>query len=664
MCGIVGRVNARPEAAVDGAALAAATRLLVHRGPDGEGLYLRGNVGLGHRRLAIVDVAHGAQPMASDDGRLQVVFNGEIYNHAQLRAELRARGARFHTSSDTEVLLHGYEAWGDELPKRLRGMFAFAIWDGARQRLLLARDRVGIKPLYWTRVGEDLLFSSEVKALFAFGDVPRRFDETELSSYLALRYVPAPRTLFTGIERLEPGHLITFERGRLVQRRYWDLPVTASTDRRGGEAAVDANEEADRLIELLRDTVRMHLMGEVPVGLLLSGGIDSTAVGWAMKAAGTRHFKSFAVGYDGAKESELSWARQAARALGSEHREVRVSAVDFRDELPNLVWHLDEPNADGACIPLMLLSRRAREEVTVVLSGEGADELYAGYGAYPRMLAMDRARALLGPMAETASATGLRFLKDARARKYLGLLGRPLSRHYFGVGRGFRDELLCEAFGPQALEQLAARFEPLWRHTEGAPPLHRLLYNDTRVWLPDDLLAKADKMTMATAVELRVPFLDHVMLEHAWSLPPRMKLRGSVGKWLLRKALRGRIPQAILDRPKRGFPVPLGNWLRTSLHEACRERLLASDGTARGLLGARFLQRLLDEHRKGQNDRTEELYALWVFEEWRRAFFSPDAARPQRPLRNVLRNAGACEAGRGEGVVARDSSSPAAALFA
>ncbi len=637
MCGIVGRINARPESPVDGAALAAATRLLVHRGPDGEGLHLRGPVGLGHRRLAIVDVAQGAQPMASDDGRLQVVFNGEIYNHAALRRELTARGARFRTGSDTEVLLHGYDAWGEELPRRLRGMFAFAIWDGGRGRLLLARDRVGIKPLYWTRVDEDLLFSSEVKALFAFPDVPRRFDEAELPAYLALRYVPAPRTLFAGIERLEPGCLLTFERGRLRHRRYWDLPVEASSTRPGGEGAVDAAEEADRLIELLRETVGMHLMGEVPVGLLLSGGIDSTAVGWAMKAAGARRFKSFAVGYDGVKESELSWARQAARALGAEHREVRVSAVDFRDELPGLVWHLDEPNADGACIPLMLLSRRARQEVTVVLSGEGADELYAGYGTYPRMLAMERARTLLGPAAGAVSSAGLRFAKDARARKYLGLLGRPLSQHYFGVGRGFRDELLTEAFGPSALEGLAARFEGMWRHTEGAPALHRLLYQDTRVWLPDDLLAKADRMTMATAVELRVPFLDHVMIEHAWSLPPRLKLRGGVGKWLLRRALRGRVPDAILGRPKRGFTVPLGSWLRTSLHEPCRERLLASDGTARGLLGTRFLHRLLDEHRRGENDRTEELYALWVFEEWRRAFFSPDAARPQRTPRNVLR---------------------------
>jgi asparagine synthase (glutamine-hydrolysing) len=631
MCGIVGRANARQDSAVDGAALAAAKRLLVHRGPDGEGIYLRGAVGLGHRRLAVVDVAQGAQPMGTADGRLQVVFNGEIYNHAALRTELTARGARFHTTSDTEVLLHGYDAWGDDLPRRLRGMFAFALWDARARRLVMVRDRVGIKPLYWTRVGEDLLFASEVKALFAFPDVPRRFDDAQLPSYLALRYVPGPGTLFEGIRRLEPGCQLTFESGQVRVRRYWDIPVEAQEHRRG---RVDEVEEADRLAELLRDTTRMHLMGEVPVGILLSGGVDSTAVGWAMKAAGASTLKSFAVGYDGEKESELGWARVAARALGTEHREVRVSAVDLRDELPSLVWHQDEPNADGACIPLMLLSRRAREEVTVVLSGEGADELYAGYGTYPRMLAVETARRALGPWASRAAAASSRLWRDGRARKYLRLLGRPLQAHYFGIGRGFGDELLTEAFGPRAVDALAARFEPFWARTRGADTLSRLLYNDTRVWLPDDLLAKADRMTMAAAVELRVPFLDHVVLEHAWSLPAAQKLRGMTGKWLLRRALQGKIPEAILRRPKRGFPVPLGNWLRTSLHDACRQRLLASDAVVRGVFGSRFLHRLLEEHRSGSADRTEELYALWVFEEWRRGFFSPDTTRP---VRNVLR---------------------------
>jgi asparagine synthase (glutamine-hydrolysing) len=647
MCGIVGRVNASRDKPIVAEELRAATRSLVHRGPDGEGLFWRGHAGLGHRRLSIVDVAGGAQPISNADGSTTVVLNGEIYNYRELRRELAARGFDFRTRSDTEVIVHGYDAWGEAVVDHLRGMFAFAIWDARRERLLLARDRLGIKPLYWARAGSDLVFASEIKALFAFPDVPRALDDAHFAAYLALRYVPAPDTLFHGIRRLEPAHLLLFENGRLNLTRYWDLPVEAPPARHWNE-----KEEADRLAQLLVEATRMHLMGEVPVGLFLSGGIDSTAVGWAMKANGVQRLKSFSVGFDSPSdpESELAWARAAASALGAEHREVRVTAADFRDGLADLVYFLDEPNADGACIPLMHLARRAREEVVVVLSGEGADEALAGYPIYRRMLAIDRLRAAGGRLLSFAAAASMRRLfRNAKLRKYVSMLRQPMEARYLGVGRAFGDELLVETFGPRALDEVVSRFVPLWARTEGAPALTRMLYNDTRVWLPDDLLIKADKMAMSSAIELRVPFLDHVMVENAWRLPAAMKIRNGVGKHLLRRAMEGRIPEAILRRPKRGFPVPIGRWLRTTLHAPCRERLLAADSSARTLVGPRMLQRLLDEHRQGIADRTEELHALWVYEEWHRTWLAPRWGNTDRNVMKPASRAGLWQAPAGPG---------------
>ncbi|HCF61772.1 MAG TPA: hypothetical protein DFS52_27715, partial [Myxococcales bacterium] len=384
----------------------------------------------------------------------------------------------------------------------------------------------------------------------------------------------------------------------------------------------DAVEESEALTQLILEAVRLRLMAEVPVGLFLSGGIDSTAVGWAMRQAAPSSLKSFAVGYEGDSEGELAWARKAAEALGTEHREVLVDCALFRDSLAKLAWHLDEPISDGACIPLMQLAKRARDEVVVVLSGEGADEVLAGYPIYARMLLMERARAVGGRSLERALAVAGRGARHPKLRRYLDLARRPLPERYLGVGRAFDDALVARHFGPRALKGLFERLEPLWRRTQGAHPLHRMLYNDTKVWLPDDLLLKADKTTMAWAVELRVPFLDHELLESAWSLPPELKLKGTVGKHLLRMSMAGKIPEGILRRKKKGFPVPLTRWLRAELYEPCRERLLASGSVSRGILGAAAIEGLLEEHRSGRVDRREELYALWLLEEWHEAFLT------------------------------------------
>ncbi len=635
MCGIVGRINADRQSRVDSAQLRAATDLLAHRGPDGEGFFLEGNVGFGHRRLAVVDLAGGAQPLCNEDGSVWVTFNGEIYNHLALRSELEAAGHRFATRSDTEVLVHGYEQWGDELTSRLRGMFAFAIWDRRRRRGLLVRDRLGIKPLYWTRAGGDLLFASEIKALFAFPDVRRALGEARVPEYLALRYVPGPYTLFDGIERLQPGHALSFQNGELRIWQFWDVPVSAQTSERDERSE---SEESERFTANLLESVRMRLMGDVPVGLFLSGGIDSTAVAWAMKQADPSVLKSFSIGFEGDSQEEVSFARMAAQAIGTEHREVTMSSGQFRDSLAELAWHLDEPVSDGACIPLMHLAKRAWEEVVIVLSGEGADELLAGYGIYGKMMAIERAQALGGRPFKAIAGLAMDRVSEPKLRKYLAMARQPIEERYFGVGRAFGDELLSRAFGPSALKNLVSRFAPSWRATQGEPTLHRLLYNDTKIWLPDDLLIKADKMTMAWAVELRVPFLDHVLLESAWRLPPRFKLHHGVGKRLLRTSMRDKIPSSILRRPKRGFPLPLGQWLRGPLHDACREELLAAGSAVRGIVEHALLKQLLEEHRRGSVDRTEEIYALWLYEAWHRAYISPKAIAPRRGLTRQRRS--------------------------
>ncbi|MBI5548001.1 MAG: asparagine synthase (glutamine-hydrolyzing), partial [Deltaproteobacteria bacterium] len=530
--------------------------------------------------------------------------------------------------SDTEVIVHGYEEWGDELPNRLRGMFAFGLWDGREKRLLLARDRLGIKPLYWTLTsGGDLVFASEIKALFAFPDVRRELCSSRLADYFALRYVPGPDTLFAGIQRLQPGHRLVFKDGALDQRQFWDVPVDAG--REDGRPR-DEIEEAEALTQELLESVRLRLMSEVPVGVFLSGGIDSTAVAWAMNQADPSALKSFAVGYEGDSEGELAWARMAAQDLGTEHRQVTVDSAAFRDSMEDLAWHLDEPLSDGACIPLMHLAKRAREEVVVVLSGEGADEVLAGYPIYSKMLALERMRAVGGRALDRLVGLAAKGPWPVKVNRYLRLAGKPLKSRYLGVGRAFDDASIAAHFGPRALDEIAERNAPRWSRTQGLDPLHRMLYLDTKVWLPDDLLLKADKMTMAWAIELRVPFLDHELLGFAWSLPSRLKLARGVGKRLLRTSMAGKIPSAILGRPKKGFPVPLTRWLRTDLYEPCRARLLALGSASRDIFGARALERMLEEHRRGEVDRREELFALWVFEEWHATYLGRGARERER----------------------------------
>jgi asparagine synthase (glutamine-hydrolysing) len=625
MCGIAGRIAADPLAHLDASQVQAMCDLMAHRGPDGFGVHDAGQAVLGHRRLSIIDLAAGKQPLSGCGGHVWVTFNGEIFNHTLLRGELEARGHRFVTHSDTEVLVHGWEEWGDALPSKLRGMFAFCIWDSRTHTAFIVRDRLGKKPLYLARVGQDLVFASEAKALFIYPEIERRLDPQQLAAYLTLRYVPGPTTLFEGVTRLQPGHMLTFHNGAIQERAFWDLPIDAQPD-----ATLCEQEQVERFTQMFEESVRLRLMAEVPVGIFLSGGIDSTAVAWAMKRHAQGEVKSFSVGYEGDLEGELAFARMAAERLGTVHREVQVTAELFGEFVPQLAWHLDEPIADAACVPLFYLSRRAREEVTVVLSGEGADEALGGYPIYRKMLMLEQGRRA-GGLVDLVAPLLSGLTGNAKVKKYLDLATRELPDRYRGVSRAFSDEMMEQMLrglpGPRATERMA----PYYARAGHLSPLKQMLYADTKVWLPDDLLLKADKMSMASSIELRVPFLDHELLALCWSLPDSLRLNGKVSKYILRRAMAGKIPAEILTRKKKGFPVPTGAWMRGPLHEQLRSTLLSSGSACRTLFSTQIIKRLLDEHRTGTVDRAEELYALWIFEAWHQRFIA--ASTVQQPER-------------------------------
>ncbi|MEO5619212.1 MAG: asparagine synthase (glutamine-hydrolyzing), partial [Candidatus Eisenbacteria bacterium] len=547
--------------------LEAAADALAHRGPDDSGFHIEDGVGLAFRRLSIVDVATGAQPLANEDGSVRIVFNGEIYNHAEIRPELEAHGHRYRTASDTETIVHAYEQWGEECVTRLRGMFAFALFDRNRRRLLLARDRVGIKPLYFARAGRALVAASEVKALFAFPGVERRVHLPGVVEHLTLRYAAAPATLFEGIEKLRPAHTMAVDARGSVARRFWSVNYEPKHEIADGTAL-------EELESRLTESVRLRLMSEVPLGALLSGGVDSSVVVALMSRLLERPVQTFSVGFDEpGPYNELPFARTVARHLGTEHREILISPRDLLREIPSLAWHQDEPVSEPAAIPTFLVSQLARETVTVVLTGEGGDELFAGYPKYAVDPLARRLAALPEGLREPLLRHGVdrlpfRFRKlkvVARSARFRDEAER-LAAWFAGFAGEERQRLLSpEMRRHDGLG--AAAFRAALAESSARRPLDRMLDADLRLWLPDDLLMKVDKMSMAASIEARVPLLDHPLIEWAARLPDRFKVRGLEGKVLLKRLARRLIPREVVDRPKVGFTVPLAPWFRGGLRE-------------------------------------------------------------------------------------------------
>ena len=620
MCGICGIVNVDRSDLVDPNLVERMTMVLVHRGPDDDGYFVEGNAGFGHRRLSIIDLGGGKQPIFNEDESIVIVFNGEIYNYIDLTAELIQLGHQFRSRSDTEAIVHAYEQYGDACIDHLRGMFAFAIWDRRRKRLLVARDRLGIKPLYFYQCDEFLAFASEIKSLLQIPAVSRVVNPDALEAYLTLRYVPGPQTMFKGIVKLQPGHLLAMDDRGVRIRKYWDLEyrtdeTTPSDDHRG------------RFEELLEESVKLRLVAEVPLGVFLSGGLDSSAILAVMsKLRGRERIKTFSVGYEVAKAQEESvnefeYARLAANAFGAEHHEFKLTAEDFRDSVTDLVWYLDEPLADDSCIPLYFISRLARQHITVVLSGEGADEILAGYGIYKRMLAIDAAYEQFPRLTPWVARKFASIFPGQTSQRYSRWASLPMEQRYRGVSMGMPAALRSQLLGRQGRETAVNdAFRSCFEAVPKKDVLNRMLYADAKIWLPDDLLLKADKMTMANGLELRVPFLDHKLVEYAATLPSYLKLKGSTGKHLLREAMKNVLPKRIINRSKKGFPVPTESWLRDDLKDFVHDTLLASDAACHRYMNPRVIEKIISEHEKGTENRRQEIWTLLIFEIWHKLF--------------------------------------------
>ena len=625
MCGIAGKLLFNPERHVIRPEIEAMIHPIAHRGPDGHGVFLDGPVGLGHLRLAIIDVDGGPQPMENEDGSVWIVFNGEIYNFLALREVLIARGHKFRSRSDTEVIIHLYEEYGVECLQQLRGMFAFAIWDKKLRRLFVARDRVGIKPLYYCQSREAFYFASEFKAIIADPAVSREINQDALRRFFSFSFVPGETTPFQSIQKLQPGHYLLADGEKITVRRYWDLEFNRNRADRTFEQVVE------ELYELLRSTVRDHMMADVPVGVLLSGGVDSSAV-LSFAVQGTeKKVKTFTVGFDGNQVvDERPYARLAAERFGTDHHEITITADDFWNFLPAYVRHMEEPVCEPPAVALHYVSELAKKHVKVLLSGEGGDEAFAGYPNYPHLLRLDRIRRILGPLARPAGATAAaagNVFGSEKMQRYGSALGRPLADYYFSRRAGptsFFNQNSLRLFTPEFISATsaaspAAFMEKLLASKKDWPLLDQMLYADTNTWLPDDLLVKADKITMASSLELRVPLLDHKVLEFAASLPQEYKVQGQDTKRALKAAFARVLPREVLTRKKVGFPVPYNGWLRGPLASRVRDILLSERAAARGIFRRGKIELLLKEHEQ-TGDYPQIVFSLLVAELWYREF--------------------------------------------
>lgn len=608
MCGIAGMTyfdRRQP----DYEQLRQMTALMHHRGPDDTGYFIEDGVGLGFKRLSIIDLEEGHQPLANEDETVWVVFNGEIYNFKYLRAQLQNRGHQFKTHSDTEVLVHLYEEYGSECVHHLRGMFAFAIWDKRKRELFCARDFFGIKPFFYYTDNEQFIFSSELKSVLAASGGKREIRSESLLNYLSFQYVPDPDTMFEHIKKLPPAHTLHLSaEGKITIKKYWDPmfePVNRSID-----------DYIEELRAKLDDSVKHHLQSDVERGCFLSSGIDSTAIAAHMKRI--EPIKTFSVGFEG-PNNECGIARNTADQLGTEHYDHVISPKEYFEALPKAVWHLDEPVADPSAIALYFVAKLAKQHVTVVLSGEGADEIFGGYKMYREPLS-------LRPF-DFLPLSAKRIMYQIFKRLPAGLKGRntllrgttPLQERFFGNARLFSEDekKQISLFSPELLEryenpvEIARTFYDRVSHLDASTQMQ---YIDLNLWMPGDILLKADKMTMAHSLELRVPFLDKEVFELARSIPTKYRLSNGTTKYVLRKAMEGMIPEQIVSRPKLGFPVPLRDWLRGPYANRILEQI--SGGHMDSFFNREAIHHLIDSHRSGQTDAARKIWAIYLFSLW------------------------------------------------
>lgn len=623
MCGIIGIISAgRPLPSLS--FFDQMVDLAKYRGPDGRGTELWTDMGvaLGHRRLSIIDTSDlGRQPMSSNDGRYRIVFNGEIYNYLEIKRDLESRDYSFRSHSDTEVLLNAYAHWGEECLDRLNGMFSFAIWDLQERVLFAARDRIGEKPFYYRHDDRGFVFASEVKSILLADSTRPEVDSSLIDAYMTFGYIPGENTLLKGIKRLLPGHCLTLRDNRLAIRKYWDFQFGNLT-----ELSLEAH--MLRVNELLTDSIALRLRSDVPLGVFLSGGLDSSAVVAMLAPGASKGLKTFSVAYDfGPEFNETPYAREVATRYQTDHHEIIITPKDFIDFIPNYVWHMDEPVTEAAAISLYYVSRLAREHVVVALSGEGADEIFAGYDFYRYNLRMEQARSMLGgKLAKGLAAACKMAVRSRKLRKYLDMVSQPLETRYRGISsyeKTIRDTLYRPEFRAVAKNgnsEVNTFIEALFTKSKDWDPLSRMLYFDTKTWLVDDLLIKADRMSMATSIELRVPFLDHRLVEYAATVPSRFKLHKTCGKFLLRKIMEDRLPASVLQRKKMGFPTPLEHMFRGALFPYAQGLLLDKSAKTGNYFSQSRIESILNDHKSGRADNHREIWQLIVLEEWHKQF--------------------------------------------
>jgi len=625
MCGICGKIYYNTERKVEEALLHQMADVIKHRGPDGAGFYCKENVGLGHRRLAIIDLETGSQPLSNEDGAVWIVFNGEIYNYLELQSDLKHRGHTLKTLSDTEVIVHLYEEYGCDCVRKLRGMFAFSIYDQRKRLLLIARDRVGIKPLYYAETPDGLVWGSEIKSILQDPTVPRTVNTQAMDTFLTFGYSPMEKTLFRDIKKLLPGHYLTWSAGQhLKDTKYWDLSFEKKKKESLGVCKKELN-------EIMEETVKIHLLSDVPIGFLLSGGVDSSALLSIARHQTTKEISTFTIGFDGNDIiDERPYARMASSAFGSKHYEMSLSAEQFIDFLPFYVYHMEEPVCEPPAISLYFISKLASEHVKVLLSGEGGDEAFAGYPEYRTISLINflkNAGIPIHAIMKMISRLPINKSIVNKMLRYSQAADRKIEQFYYSRTSGptayYPSHSLDYWVAGNNLSDTdspAARIiERVLHDCDSEDILDSLLYIDTKTWLPDDLLIKADKMTMANSVELRVPLLDHIVMEYAASLPSSYKVHGVKTKYLLKDAFSAKVPAAILNRKKAGFPTPYSRWMRTGARDFVRDMVCGRKALERGYFKPAAMEKLVSEH-EHNGEHAKEVFSLLVLELWQRNF--------------------------------------------
>lgn len=623
MCGIAGFISKTIDNVEGrGTRLDAMCRVITHRGPDEQGTAVVGRAAMGMRRLSIIDLATGQQPIYNTDKSKLIVFNGEIYNYRELKKDLEARGYAFRTNSDTEAIIHAFDEFGPDCLKRLRGMFAFAIWDNRNESLFIARDRVGKKPLFYTLTGQgELVYGSEMKVLLEHGGMDREIDPGALDAYLTFGYIPEELCIFKGVEKLEPGHFLIFKDGKIRTEQYWDFdysrePLTGTEDEIAGD-----------LLEKLRDAVGVRLISEVPLGAFLSGGVDSSAVVGLMSQVTNKPVKTFSIGFNEDSFSELKYARMAANQFKTDHHEF-ILTPDFVDVVDDLVWHFDEPFADPSSLPTFMVSKMAREFVTVVLSGDGGDELFAGYTRY----VTDRDKSGFEKLPKGLRSGLIKPISEAlphgtRGKNYLFNISLDAAGRYIDSISHFNGPKKRKLYSTERRTKMNGSFErgeKLYRQISGSvrsdDAIENLLYLDSKTYLPADILTKVDRMSMASSLEARSPLLDHELIEYVTRIPSSMKLKGSETKYIFKKAVEGFVPREILYREKQGFGMPINEWINVQLKDRMTSDLSDQRAMERGYFDSKYINLLLDEHRRGRRDHSNPLWTLWMLELWHRRY--------------------------------------------